>query len=185
MNTRPRRFFAGNSGRRSPTAVQFCAPRKPKHAAGELDGPLWVVKAQIHAGGRGKGHFKEADAGEKGGVRLAKSVEEAEAEEAKKMLGRTLVTKQTGPPASRSTASISRTVQGIEREMYLALLVDRQLQPGLASCRLDRRRHGYRGSGRSDAGERSCRSRVDPATGYQPYHGRRIAFIAGVWKARR
>jgi succinyl-CoA synthetase beta subunit len=44
-----------------------------KTAAGELDGPLWVVKAQIHAGGRGKGHFKEADAGDKGGVRLAKS----------------------------------------------------------------------------------------------------------------
>jgi len=58
-----------------------------KTAAGEMDGPLWVVKAQIHAGGRGKGHFKEADAGEKGGVRLAKSVEEA-ATEAKKMLPR-------------------------------------------------------------------------------------------------
>ncbi|WP_045320584.1 ATP-grasp domain-containing protein, partial [Limimaricola cinnabarinus] len=72
-----------------------------KTAAGELDGPLWVVKAQIHAGGRGKGSFKEADAGEKGGVRLARSVEEA-AEEAKKMLGRTLVTHQTGRRASRS-----------------------------------------------------------------------------------
>ena len=57
-----------------------------KTAAGEMDGPLWVVKAQIHAGGRGKGSFKEADAGDKGGVRLTKSVEEA-AEEAKKMLG--------------------------------------------------------------------------------------------------
>ena len=71
-----------------------------KTAAGELDGPLWVVKAQIHAGGRGKGSFKEADAGEKGGVRLTKSVEEA-AEEAKKMLGRTLVTHQTGPAGKR------------------------------------------------------------------------------------
>ena len=67
-----------------------------KTAAGEMDGPLWVVKAQIHAGGRGKGKFKEADAGEAGGVRLARSVEEA-AEEAKRMLGRTLVTHQTGP----------------------------------------------------------------------------------------
>ncbi|MGB2203667.1 MAG: ATP-grasp domain-containing protein, partial [Pseudooceanicola atlanticus] len=57
-----------------------------KTAAGELDGPLWVVKAQIHAGGRGKGSFKEAGAGEKGGVRLAKSVEEA-AQEANAMLG--------------------------------------------------------------------------------------------------
>ena len=67
-----------------------------KTAAGELDGPVWVVKAQIHAGGRGKGTFREKDAGESGGVRIAKSVEQA-AEEAKKMLGRTLVTHQTGP----------------------------------------------------------------------------------------
>ncbi|MFY8146752.1 MAG: ATP-grasp domain-containing protein, partial [Rhodobacter sp.] len=65
-----------------------------KTAAGELDGPLWVVKAQIHAGGRGKGHFIEAEAGEKGGVRLARSVGEA-AEFARQMLGRTLVTIQT------------------------------------------------------------------------------------------
>ncbi|MEM7644172.1 MAG: ATP-grasp domain-containing protein, partial [Pseudomonadota bacterium] len=62
-----------------------------KDAASQLDGPLWVVKAQIHAGGRGKGKFKEADAGDKGGVRIAKSVEEAEGH-AKAMLGRTLVT---------------------------------------------------------------------------------------------
>ncbi|MEO1140678.1 MAG: ATP-grasp domain-containing protein, partial [Pseudomonadota bacterium] len=67
-----------------------------KSAAGELDGPVWVVKAQIHAGGRGKGTFKEAGAGQGGGVRIAKSVSEA-AEEAKHMLGRTLVTLQTWP----------------------------------------------------------------------------------------
>src|SRR5690625_2818474 len=63
--------------------------------AKEMDGPLWVVKAQIHAGGRGKGSFKEAEAGDKGGVRLAKSPEEA-AEQAAQMLGKTLVTEQTG-----------------------------------------------------------------------------------------
>ena len=67
-----------------------------KTAAGELDGPLWVVKAQIHAGGRGKGRFVEESAGEKGGVRLASTASEA-AEQAQQMLGRTLVTKQTGP----------------------------------------------------------------------------------------
>jgi succinyl-CoA synthetase beta subunit len=96
-----------------------------KTAAGELDGPLWVVKAQIHAGGRGKGHFKEADAGDKGGVRLAKSVEEAEAE-AKKMLGRTLVTHQTGPAGKVVNRIYIEDGSGIERELYLALLVDRQ-----------------------------------------------------------
>ncbi len=61
-----------------------------------MDAPLWVVKAKIQAGGRGEGSFKEAAAGEAGGVRLTKSVQEA-ADEAKKMLGRTLVTHQTGP----------------------------------------------------------------------------------------
>ena len=69
-------------------------------AAKELGGPLWVVKSQIHAGGRGKGKFKEASAGEKGGVRLSKSVDEV-VENVKQMLGATLVTIQTGAPASR------------------------------------------------------------------------------------
>ena len=96
-----------------------------KTAAGELDGPLWVVKAQIHAGGRGKGKFKEADAGDKGGVRLCRSVEEA-AEEAKKMLGRTLVTHQTGPAGKQVNRIYIEDGSGIETEMYLALLVDRQ-----------------------------------------------------------
>ena len=78
-----------------------------KRAAGELDGPLWVVKAQIHAGGRGKGKFKEAEAGEKGGVRLAKSVEEAD-ELARQMLGRTLVTHQTGETGSGSPSCTAK-----------------------------------------------------------------------------
>src|ERR1700712_60980 len=69
-------------------------------AARELGGPLWVVKAQIHAGGRGKGTFKESAAGPKGGVRLARSVEEV-ASFAGQMLGNTLVTVQTGPAGKR------------------------------------------------------------------------------------
>src|SRR6478672_7928355 len=64
-------------------------------ASKKLPGPLYVVKAQIHAGGRGKGKFKELGADAKGGVRLAKSLEEVEAN-AREMLGNTLVTKQTG-----------------------------------------------------------------------------------------
>ncbi|MEM1100891.1 MAG: ATP-grasp domain-containing protein, partial [Pseudomonadota bacterium] len=92
-----------------------------KTAAGELDGPLWVVKAQIHAGGRGKGTFKEADAGDKGGVRLARSVEEA-AEEAKKMLGRTLVTHQTGPAGKQVNRVYIEDGAAIAKEFYLALL---------------------------------------------------------------
>ena len=90
-----------------------------KTAAGELDGPLWVVKAQIHAGGRGKGHFKEKEAGEKGGVRLAKSVSEAE-ELTRQMLGRTLVTHQTGATGKQVNRIYIEDGSDIERELYLA-----------------------------------------------------------------
>jgi succinyl-CoA synthetase beta subunit len=148
-----------------------------KTAAGELDGPLWVVKAQIHAGGRGKGHFKEADAGDKGGVRLAKSVEEAEAE-AKKMLGRTLVTHQTGPAGKVVNRIYIEDGSGIERELYLALLVDRQSSRISFVCSTE---------GGMDIEEVAASTpekilsfAVDPATGYMPYHGRRIAFALGL-----
>jgi succinyl-CoA synthetase beta subunit len=148
-----------------------------KTAAGELDGPLWVVKAQIHAGGRGKGHFKEAGAGEKGGVRLAKSVEEAEAE-AKKMLGRTLVTHQTGPAGKVVNRIYIEDGSGIERELYLALLVDRVTSRISFVCSTE---------GGMDIEEVAAKTpekilsfSVDPATGYQPFHGRRIAFSLGL-----
>ncbi|HOP20719.1 MAG TPA: succinate--CoA ligase subunit beta, partial [Amphiplicatus sp.] len=93
-------------------------------AAKELPGPLYVVKAQIHAGGRGKGKFKEAAAGEKGGVRLAKSPAEA-AEFAKQMLGNTLVTVQTGPAGKVVNRLYIEDGSDIEKELYLSVLVDR------------------------------------------------------------
>ena len=65
-----------SSACRSPRAFRCSRPAEAEAAAKALPGPLWVVKSQIHAGGRGKGKFKEASAGDKGGVRLAKSVEE-------------------------------------------------------------------------------------------------------------
>lgn len=148
-----------------------------KTAAGELDGPLWVVKAQIHAGGRGKGSFKEADAGEKGGVRLTKSVEEA-AEEAKKMLGRTLVTHQTGPAGKQVNRVYIEAGSGIQRELYLALLVDRQTSRVSFVCSTE---------GGMDIEEVAAATpekilsfSVDPATSFQAYHGRRIAFSLGL-----
>src|SRR5215831_18548652 len=76
--------------------VAVFSPDQADVAAKSLPGPLYVVKSQIHAGGRGKGRFKELGPDAKGGVRLAKSAAEVEAN-AKEMLGRTLVTKQTGP----------------------------------------------------------------------------------------
>ncbi len=152
-------------------------PEDAKAAASALDGPLWVVKAQIHAGGRGKGTFKEADAGDKGGVRLAKSVSEA-AEEAKKMLGRTLVTKQTGPAGKQVNRIYIEDGSGIETEMYLALLVDRQ------TSRISFVASTEGGMDIEEVAEETPEKilsfSVDPATGYQPYHGRRIAFGLGL-----
>ncbi|WP_227268922.1 ADP-forming succinate--CoA ligase subunit beta [Roseobacter weihaiensis] len=148
-----------------------------KTAAGALDGPMWVIKAQIHAGGRGKGSFKEADAGEKGGVRLTKSVAEA-AEEAKKMLGRTLVTHQTGPAGKQVNRIYIEDGSGIETELYLALLVDRQTSRISFVCSTE---------GGMDIEEVAASTpekilsfSVDPASGYQAFHGRRIAFALGL-----
>ena len=84
------------SARRSPKACRSSRSSEAEAAAKQLPGPLYVVKSQIHAGGRGKGKFKELGPDAKGGVRLAKSVDEVVAN-AKEMLGNTLVTKQTGP----------------------------------------------------------------------------------------
>ncbi|ASY64558.1 Succinyl-CoA ligase [ADP-forming] beta chain [Sinorhizobium sojae CCBAU 05684] len=95
-------------------------------AASKLPGPLYVVKSQIHAGGRGKGKFKELGPDAKGGVRLAKSVEEVVAN-AKEMLGHTLVTKQTGPAGKQVNRLYIEDGADIERELYLSILVDRSV----------------------------------------------------------
>ncbi|WP_026620041.1 succinyl-CoA synthetase beta subunit [Ensifer sp. WSM1721] len=95
-------------------------------AAKKLPGPLYVVKSQIHAGGRGKGKFKELGPDAKGGVRLAKSVEEVVAN-AKEMLGHTLVTKQTGPAGKQVNRLYIEDGADIERELYLSILVDRSV----------------------------------------------------------
>lgn len=148
-----------------------------KAAAGELDGPLWVVKAQIHAGGRGKGKFVEAEAGEKGGVRLAFSVEEA-AQHAKQMLGQTLVTHQTGPAGKQVNRIYIEDGSDIEAELYLALLVDRQTSRVSFVCSTE---------GGMDIEEVAANTpekilsfSVDPACGYQAFHGRRVAFALGL-----
>ncbi len=148
-----------------------------KTAAGELDGPVWVVKAQIHAGGRGKGKFKEASAGDKGGVRITKSVSDA-AEEAQKMLGRTLVTHQTGPAGKVVNRVYIEDGAGIARELYLALLVDR------ATSRIS---FVVSTEGGMDIEEVAASTpdkilsfSVDPASGISGFHGRRVAFALGL-----
>ena len=148
-----------------------------KTAAGEMDGPLWVVKAQIHAGGRGKGKFKEASAGEKGGVRLARSVAEAD-EMARQMLGRTLVTHQTGPAGKQVNRIYIEDGSDISRELYLALLVDR------GTSRIS---FVVSTEGGMDIEEVAAHTpekilsfAIDPATGIQGFHGRRVAFALGL-----
>jgi succinyl-CoA synthetase beta subunit len=93
-------------------------------AAKSLPGPLYVVKSQIHAGGRGKGKFKELGPDAKGGVRLARSVEDVVAN-AREMLGNTLVTKQTGPAGKQVNRLYIEDGADIARELYCSLLVDR------------------------------------------------------------
>jgi len=95
-------------------------------AAKSLPGPLYVVKSQIHAGGRGKGKFKELGPDAKGGVRLSKSVEEVVAN-AREMLGNTLVTAQTGPAGKQVNRLYIEDGADIDRELYLSLLVDRSV----------------------------------------------------------
>src|SRR5688500_20252906 len=93
-------------------------------AAKKLPGPLYVVKSQIHAGGRGKGKFNELSPDAKGGVRLAKSVADVVAN-VNEMLGNTLVTKQTGPLGKQVNRLYIEDGADIERELYLSILVDR------------------------------------------------------------
>ncbi len=151
-------------------------PEEAADACRELGGKA-VVKAQIHAGGRGKGHFKEPEAGEKGGVRLAKSVEEA-AEEARRMLGHTLVTKQTGPTGKVVNRVYIEDGSGIERELYLAALVDRQTSRIAFVCSTEG------GMDIEDVAaktpEKILTFSIDPASGYSPFHGRRVAFALGL-----
>ena len=145
--------------------------------ARELPGPLWVVKSQIHAGGRGKGRFKEADAGEKGGVRLAKSVEEVVAN-VNAMFGKTLVTHQTGPAGKQVGRIYLEDGSDIARELYLALLVDRSTSriSFVASTEggMDIEEVAH------STPDRIVSFTIDPATGLSDFHGRKVAFALGL-----
>lgn len=146
-------------------------------ASKKLPGPLYVVKAQIHAGGRGKGKFKELGPDAKGGVRLAKTEDEVRAA-ATDMLGNTLVTIQTGDAGKQVNRLYVTDGVDIAREFYLALVVDR------ASGRV-----GFVVSTEGgmdietvahDTPEKIHSFSVDPATGFQPHHGRAVASALGL-----
>ena len=107
------------------SGVAIFKPEEAEAAARSLPGPLYVVKSQIHAGGRGKGKFKELGPDAKGGVRLAKSPAEVAAN-AKEMLGNTLVTKQTGAAGKQVNRLYIEDGADIARELYCSLLVNRE-----------------------------------------------------------
>ncbi|MEW6641382.1 MAG: ADP-forming succinate--CoA ligase subunit beta [Pseudomonadota bacterium] len=146
-------------------------------AARELGGPLWVVKSQIHAGGRGKGKFKEANAGDKGGVRLAKSVDEVKTF-AQQMLGNTLVTIQTGPHGKQVNRLYIEEGSDIEKELYLSALVDRETSriAFVVSTEggMDIEEVAHK------TPEKIITFSVDPATGVMPHHGRTAAQALGL-----
>jgi succinyl-CoA synthetase beta subunit len=146
-----------------PRGIAAFTAEEAEAAARELGGPVWVVKAQIHAGGRGKG----------GGVKLVKSVEEVRGE-AERMLGMTLVTHQTGPEGRTVKRLYIEDGSRIARELYLSCLIDR-----------GRSRIAFIASteGGMDIEQVAAKTpekivtlSVDPATGLQPFHGRRIAY---------
>ena len=146
-------------------------------AAGKLPGPLWVVKAQIHAGGRGKGKFKELGDAAKGGVRLAHSIDEVR-EHAAEMLGKTLVTIQTGPAGKQVQRLYITDGVDIAKEFYLALLVDREtgriavVASTEGGMEIEKVAH--------DSPEKIATITIDPATGLMPHHGREVAAALGL-----
>jgi len=146
-------------------------------AAKKLPGPLWVVKAQIHAGGRGKGKFTELGPDAKGGVRLAKSVEEVRAN-AGEMLGNTLVTVQTGPQGKQVQRLYVTDGVDIDKEFYLALLVDR----GTGRIAIVASTEGGMDIEKvaHETPEKIETLTIDPATGLQPHHGRGVAAALGL-----
>ena len=152
-------------------------PEEAEAAAKELGGPLYVVKSQIHAGGRGKGKFKEAAAGDKGGVRLAQSVDEVK-RYAKEMLGHTLVTVQTGPAGKQVNRVYIEDGSAIAREFYLSMLVDRETSriafvvSTEGGMDIEKVAH--------ETPEKIVSFSVDPATGAMGFHGRKVAKALGL-----
>jgi len=152
-------------------------PEEAESAAREFGGPVYVVKSQIHAGGRGKGRFKEPEAGDKGGVRVVRSPEEVKAA-ADAMLGRTLVTHQTGPDGKEVKRVYVEDGCDIKRELYLSMLVDR----GTSTVSIMASTEGGVDIEKvaAETPNKIVVQPVDPATGISGFHCRKIAFALGL-----
>jgi len=142
------------------------SPQEARQVAEELGGPV-VVKAQIHAGGRGKG----------GGIKLASTPQEAE-EAARQIIGMTLVTPQTGPEGRLVKSVLVEEQVAADRELYLSVLIDnaagRPLMMASAAGGMEIEEVAAR------TPEAIHRATIDPAVGFQPYQGRQLAFALGL-----
>lgn len=151
-------------------------PDEAIQVAKELGGPVWVVKSQIHAGGRGKGKFKD-DASGKGGVRVVKSVEDV-GENTNQMLGKVLVTLQTGASGKEVKRVYIEQGCDIRRELYLSLLIDRATSKVTivasteGGMEIEEVAHSHP--------EKIIKVAIDPVEGFQQYHGRQVAFGLGL-----
>src|SRR5476651_1292865 len=145
-----------------PTGIAAFTVEEAVAAAKSLPGPVWVVKAQIHAGGRGKG----------GGVKVVKSIEDVE-KEAKRMLGMTLITHQTGPAGRLVKRLYIEDGSAIERELYVSALVDREtsriafIVSTEGGMDIEAVAH--------DTPEKIQTFQVEPVAGYSPFVGNEIA----------
>jgi succinyl-CoA synthetase beta subunit len=146
-------------------------------AVDQLPGPLYVVKAQIHAGGRGKGRFVELPPEAKGGVRLARSKADVEAHAAD-MLGNTLVTIQTGAAGRKVQRLYVTDGVDIAKEFYLAFLVDRA--SGRVACVASTEGGMDIETVAHDTPEKIRTFTIDPATGWRAHHGRTVAAALGL-----
>ncbi len=143
-----------------------------EQVAGKLPGPVYVVKSQIHAGGRGAGKFKD-DPNGKGGVRVVKSLADVRTN-TEAMLGKVLITKQTGPKGKEVKRVYIEEGLDIKRELYMGMLIDR------ATGRVTAMASSEGGMDIEEVAakhpEKIIKVAIDPVTGFQPFHGRSIAF---------
>ncbi len=146
--------------------VAYTAP-EAQDVAKHLGGPVWVVKAQIHAGGRGKG----------GGVKVVKSVEDVRAA-AEKMLGMNLVTHQTGPAGKEVKRIYVEEGCDIKRELYLSMLIDRATSQITIMVSTEGGMDIEQVAAKTP--EKIHKVAIDPATGIQPFHARKVAFALGL-----
>ena len=151
-------------------------PEEAVDAAKKLPGPVYVVKSQIHAGGRGAGKFKE-DPNGKGGVRLAKSLDEVR-EAAAAMIGHTLITKQTGPAGRLVRRVYVESGCDIKRELYLSLLIDRSVSEVVIMASTEGGMEIEEVAEHHP--EKILRAPVDPASGISGFHARKLAFGLGL-----